>query len=107
MLANIRKQYGSLCRPAQIYLLISLVAVLAMLFQNITEPHKYCVGPFKCQINFPNILMFIGKLAYIAVWTIVLNSLCKTGYKSLSWFFVLFPLMVFVLLISLFVFSQL
>lgn len=107
MIAAIRKQYSSLCRPAQLYLLISLIAVLAMLAQNVAEPHKYCVGPFKCDLNFPNIVMFLGKLAYIAFWTIVLNSLCKTGYKTLSWLIVAVPLMLFFLLIGLVMLSQL
>jgi hypothetical protein len=35
--------------------------------------------------------MFIVKIITVAFWTIVLNSLCETGYKSLSWFLVIAP----------------
>ena len=106
MLNNLRKQYNVLCRPAQIYILISLIAVLAMLTQNVTNPNKYCVGKYSCKLNFSNLFVFAAKLLYIAVWTIILNSLCQTGYKKLSWVFVLIPLVLFFLLIGLFLISM-
>ena len=106
MLNNLRKHYNVLCRPAQIYVLLSLIAVLAMLTQNVMEPHRYCVGTYSCNLNFSNLFVFAVKLAYIAVWTIILNSLCQSGYKTLSWFFVLIPLVLFFVLIGLFLFSN-
>ena len=107
MLSLLRKRYNVLCSPAQIYVVISLVTVLAMLVQNMMEPHKYCVGTLSCDLNFSNLFLFAAKLVYIAVWTIILNSLCKTGYKNLSWLFVLLPLVLFMLLIIAFVTSKL
>jgi len=107
MLSLLRKRYNVLCSPAQIYVVISLVTVLAMLVQNMMEPHKYCVGNLSCDLNFSNLFLFAAKLVYIAVWTIILNSLCKTGYKNLSWLFVLLPLVLFMLLIVAFVTSNL
>ena len=107
MLALLGKRYNVLCRPAQIYVVISLVTVLAMLAQNIMEPHKYCVGTLSCELSFSNLFLFAVKLGYIAVWTIILNSLCQSGYKNLSWLFVLLPLVLFMLLIIAFVTSNL
>ena len=106
MLGNLRKNYNVLCRPAQIYVLISLIAVLAMLVQNIMDPSRYCVGRYSCDLNFSNLFIFAAKLVYITVWTIILNSLCQTGYKKLSWFFVLVPLVLFFILIGLFLISM-
>ena len=106
MLNSMRKQYNVLCRPAQIYILISLIAVLAMLVQNVSNPKKYCVGKYSCDLNFSNLFIFAGKLLYIAIWTIILNSLCDSGYKELSWVIVLIPIVLFFLLVGLFLVSN-
>ena len=106
MFKLLRNKYNVLCQPAQIYVIISLIGVLAILMQNITEPHQYCVGKYSCNLNFSNLFLFAGKLAYIAIWTVILNSLCHSGYKNLAWFFVLVPFVLLFLLIGLFMLSQ-
>ena len=106
MLSELRNKYNILCKPAQIYVLISLFSVLAILMQNVSDTHKYCIGSYSCNLTFSNLLIFAGKLAYIAIWTTILNSLCKTGHKNLSWFFVLVPILLLFLLIGLFMVSM-
>jgi hypothetical protein len=86
ILEDIRK----LCTPAYIYLVISAIAIVLLAFQNVGNTSEYCVGELSCKV--PSTTgMFIVKIITVAFWTIVLNSLCETGYKSLSWFLVIAP----------------
>ena len=101
------KNFKTLCEPAEIYLILSGISFLIMAVQNIFsgKKGKYCVGMFSCKI--PNLLMvFLVKLLYIAFWTIVLNSLCLSGYKKISWFLVLLPFILFFILIGLLLINQ-
>ena len=107
MFDKLRKNYNILCRPSQVYVLISAVAIIAMLVQNIAEPHKYCVGKFSCRLNFNNLFVFAAKVLYVVFWAIVLDSLCKNGYKDLAWAIVLLPFILLGLMIALFMMSQL
>ena len=86
ILEDIRK----LCTPAYIYLVISAITIVLIAFQNVGNTNEYCVGEFSCKVpSTPG--MFIVKIITVAFWTIVLNSLCETGYKSLSWLLVITP----------------
>ena len=73
------KTFQSLCTPAKIYLVISIIAVVFALFNN---------------ANFGAIAM---KLVFALLWTYILSWLCKKGYKNLSWFLVLFPYVIILL----------
>jgi hypothetical protein len=95
LVESIRK----LCSPAYVYLVISVIAVIAIMFQNAGNNNKYCVGQFSCDV--PSTAgIFIAKGVYIAFWTFVLNALCKAGYKQLSWFMVLMPFILFFIIIG-------
>jgi ABC-type polysaccharide transport system permease subunit len=106
MLNNLRKNYNLLCTPSQVYVLISAIAIVTMLLQNLSEPRKYCIGRYSCKLNFNNLFLFVMKLLYVVFWAIVLDSLCKNGYKDLAWAIVLLPFFLLFLLIVLFIFSQ-
>tara|TARA_Y100000816_G_C25986623_1_gene515324 strand:- start:101 stop:418 length:318 start_codon:yes stop_codon:yes gene_type:complete len=98
---NILKSVNKLCLPAQLYLAISTLSVLGLLFQNMGMQNKYCIGHLSTDLPCNNMVVFIGKVLYILVWTWILQKLCKKGYKSVSWLIVLFPyvLMFLVLLL--------
>ena len=84
LVESIRK----LCSPAYVYLVISVVTVVAMMVQNAGNSNKYCVGQYSCDV--PSTAgIFIAKGIYIAFWTFILNALCKAGYKQFHglWFF--------------------
>lgn len=90
----------NLCTPAYVYLLVSVFALVVLMFQNAGNNHTYCVGMHECPV--PNTAMiFIGQGLYIAIWTFILNALCKSGYKQISWFLVLLPFILFFVLIGL------
>lgn len=95
MLAAINK----LCTPAHIYFLISLVSILILAFQNLGNVNKYCVGNYECMVS-STLGVFIVKMLYIIFWTWVLNTLCRAGYKRLSWFIFLLPFISMFILIA-------
>tara|TARA_B100000925_G_C21761415_1_gene367948 strand:- start:260 stop:607 length:348 start_codon:yes stop_codon:yes gene_type:complete len=96
VLESIRK----LCTPAYVYLVISAIAIISMMFQNAGATNKYCVGMFECQAsNIPAI--FVMKVIYVAFWTFVLDSICKAGHKRIAWFILLLPIILFFAIIGL------
>ena len=107
MFDKLRKNYNFLCRPSQVYVLISAVAIISMLLQNVSDPNKYCVGKYSCRLSFNNLFVFAIKVLYVVFWAIVLDSLCKNGYKNLAWSIVLVPFIILAIAIALFIMSQL
>jgi hypothetical protein len=70
------------------------------IFQNFGNTDKYNLGIYSCIV--PScIIIFILKFGYILFWTWVLNLICKDGYSSISWFLILFPYILFFILIGL------
>lgn len=93
------KKIKKLCTPAYVYLVLSAIGIIAMMFQNAGNTKSYRVGNFECEV--PNTAaVFIGEGIYIAFWTFVLNALCKAGYKKVSWFIVLIPFILMAILIG-------
>jgi hypothetical protein len=97
-MAQLPKSLKDLCTPALIYFVISIIALVLVLLQNLGNVNSYHVGSFSCRV--PNTtLIFIVKLIYILFWTYVLNLICKDGHVGLSWFLVLIPwLLLFVIM---------
>ena len=91
------KDFKKLCTPAFLYLFISVLVFIIVSLQNYGNTNKFCLGDFSC--NVPNtFIIFIFNAIYILFWTFILNALCKAGYKEMSWFLVLFPIiMLFVI----------
>jgi hypothetical protein len=97
---------SNLCSPAQVYLVISLIALVIIMIQNSNNANVYCVGNYSCQTS--NIYtVFILKVLYILFWTWILNLICRSGAPMVSWVLVLFPLVLMFIFIALFlVFSS-
>ena len=106
MLSEYRKQFNNLCKPSQFYLFMSITSIVIMLIQNMTDSRKYCVGTYECNIEFSNIIIFVSKLAYVFLWTIIFNSLCKNGYSNLAWGIILVPFILMFMMIGMFMFSK-
>ena len=88
-----------LCRPAFIYFVISIIALSAVLIQNLGKTNSYHVGSFSCRV--PNTtVVFIGKFIYVLFWTYVLNLICKDGHSGLSWLLVLLPFLLLSVIIG-------
>ena len=89
-----KKDLSNLCSPAFIYLILSVFVFVILVLQNIGNTDNFCIGNHVCMI--PNIfIIFVFHALYIVFWTFILNILCKSGYKEISWLLVLFPLILF------------
>lgn len=97
MLSNLKK----MCSPAIIYFVLSIVTLIVMVISNMGNNRILCMGEFECPVD--NLLMiYLIKIAYILFSTIVLDSLCKNGYETISWFLVFFPILAYFALLGLF-----
>ena len=106
MFGNYTKKLNKLCKPSQFYLFLSLFSLVIIFIQNMNEPHKYCVGNYDCNLEYSNIFVFAVKLAFIFMWTIIFDSLCKNGYTNLAWGIVLVPFVMMFLMIAMFMMSK-
>jgi len=70
------KMFEKLCTPAKLYFAIALVSCIIALFNRV------------------GVMMVAIKLLFAFIWTYILSWLCKAGYKTISWFLVLFPYIV-------------
>jgi hypothetical protein len=87
-----------LCTPASLYFVISMIALVMVLFQNLGNNHSYHVGSFSCRVP-STMAVFVVKLIYVLFWTYVLNLICKDGHVGVSWLLVLLPwLLLFVMI---------
>lgn len=99
------KTVKKLCQPSYIYLVISVISMMFLVFQNYTNTNTFCVGEFECSV--PNTLhVLIIEGVYILFWTFILDVLCKAGYKRMSWFLVLLPFLLFFIVIGLLMLNQ-
>ena len=93
------KSFKELCSPAAVYFVVSIFALIMILFQNLGNSNSYHVGNFSCRVP-STMIVFIVKLIYVLFWTWLLNLICKDGYTGVSWLLVLFPLILFFVIIS-------
>ena len=71
-----------------------------MAIQNFGNTNKYCLGEYECYV--PNtFIIFVFQALYILFWTFILNSLCKAGYKEVSWILVLLPIILLFVILGL------
>ena len=89
----------TLCKPALVYLIISAIAFILIIVQNIGSQNNYCLGSRSCNTS-SLVTIFVIKLFYTLFWTWILNLICKNGYTSIAWFLVLIPFILqFILLL--------
>jgi hypothetical protein len=83
------KLFNSLCKPAQFYLVISLVAFAIIFLQNLGATNTFTLGMYSSPNSMPWLVLLLN-LVYILIWTWMLNILCRINPK-ISWVIVLFP----------------
>lgn len=97
-MAPFPKKLGQLCTPALVYFVISVVALLMCMLQNLGNHNMYNLGSYSCRVP-STVMVFVLKVIYILFWTWVLNLICKSGHKGISWLLVLLPfILMFVIL---------
>jgi|688.fasta_scaffold60740_2 hypothetical protein len=88
------KSVKFLCKPAKLYLFLSVFLLLSMIIQNLGKNNVLCFGPLECyEVN--KITLLLIKLLYIGFWTFILQMICKGGYTNVSWALVLLPIILF------------
>ena len=99
------KTLKSLCTPAFIYFIISIIGIIWMIMQNLNDNSRYNLAHFSCKV--PSCMgIFIIKLITILFWTWILNLICKSGHKTLAWLLLLFPFILLCFIIALIMFNQ-
>ena len=100
LVRRISGDFRHLCKPAMVYLAVSVAVFIIIAYQNMGLNNMYCMGDFSCYVPSTAAVIFSEGL-YILFWTWILNLMCRTGYASISWLLVVFPLVLFFVLIGL------
>ena len=80
----------SLCTPALVFFVISVVSLFVMIFDNLENTHTYCIGNVSCNVANTS-MIFIFEILFLVFWTWLLNFICTRGYSGVAWFILLFP----------------
>ena len=85
----------NLCTPAYVYLVLSIILLIVMFFQNMYNGvNVFCLGSQECNIT-DSTNIYLIKIILIIFWTWVLNIICKEVTPTISWLLILFPFVVF------------
>jgi hypothetical protein len=95
---DVLNKVRSLCTPAFIFFVISILSMFVMIFENIENTNTYCLGNVSCNVANTS-MIFIVKIVVIIVWTWLLDILCGRGYEKVAWFILLFPYILLMLVI--------
>jgi hypothetical protein len=90
-----------LCRPASFYFYLSLVGIILSIIQNMRnfDNSRYKCGSFSVVV--PSVmLIFAFKILYVVFWTYIINLLCKDNNMRLAWLIVLFPIILFFVILG-------
>lgn len=76
---NTQNILSGLCTPAKLYGIISLVSIGGFLYNQ-------------------DFMKAMGQAMFSAIWIFVLNWICGEGWTGLSWFLVILPIVIGVVL---------
>ena len=62
---KVAKQLKALCTPAQLYLGLSILSVLALCYQNIGNPNVYACGLMKAETPINNAFYLVFQVLYV------------------------------------------
>ena len=88
-----------LCTPSYVYFIISFISLILSAIQNMGNNHRYSLGSFTCPVS-NCFFIFLIKIVVILFWTWILNLMCKDGHAEIAWFLVLFPFVIFFIIIA-------
>jgi hypothetical protein len=75
------KEFSKICTPAKLYFALAMLSIFFGLFSGF------------------NIMAILGKLLFAFIYTFILSWLCKVGLSALSWFLVLLPFVLILLML--------
>lgn len=86
-----------ICKPTKIYLVLSIIVFIVLIFQNYGNLDYYCLGKLQC--DAPDLtLIFVIKVLYIIFWSSVIQIFCDNQQVTIAWLFVLYPIILYVIL---------
>jgi hypothetical protein len=87
----------NLCAPSKIYFFVAIILLFLSFVSDARnkDNDKVCLGKLKCK-NKP--MYYLLNVLFILFWTWVLNKLCNMGWVKLSWFLLIFPFLMLVIL---------
>lgn len=88
----------SLCTPALVFFVISVLSLFGMIFDNLENTHTYCVGNVSCNVANTS-MIFIFEILFLVFWTWLLNFICSRGYPGVAWFILLLPYILILLVV--------
>ena len=92
----------NICTPAYVYLILSLIGFVLMVFQNTGNTTIFCLGDYSCDVSTVGTYVVMGiQLMVILLWTWILSLICKAGVPMLSWFLVILPFMLMFITLAL------
>ena len=94
----------TMCTPAMVYLVLSMLTIFFMYVQNVNNTDIYCLGDYSCTTSSVY-LIFLIKIIYVIFWTWILNIICSAGATNVAWFLVLLPYILLFVLLFLFMLS--
>lgn len=97
---EVPKVISELCTPAQVYLILSVIAQVAYLSTMIyTNNVVVEAEPEGGHIHHYTFLGLIVNIIFAVLWVALLNYICQFKYgNKISWFLVLFPIIFFVIM---------
>lgn len=99
------KKLGDLCTPSLVYFVLSVLAIVVSVVQNLGSNKHYNLGNFSCKV--PNTaVVFVAKVIYVLFWTWILNLICKDGHKGIAWLLVLLPFILLFVVMGLVMINQ-
>ena len=78
---------NNLCLPAQIYLLLSVITIVLIIFG--IDRNKS--DKLHNDTTFHLLLSLLIKIIVISLWVTLLNWLCKNNHTTIAWIILLFP----------------
>jgi hypothetical protein len=75
------KEFEKMCTPAKLYFALAILSIFFGLFSGF------------------HIMAVLGKLLFALIYTFILSWLCKIGLSALSWFLVLLPFVLILLML--------
>jgi hypothetical protein len=94
------RKISDLCSPSLLYFVLSMIGLIAVVFQNLGNKNVYNLGTFSAKV--PNTtLVFIVKFIYVLFWTWILNLICQDGHTGIAWFLVLIPFILLFVIMAL------
>ena len=93
-----RQEFANLCPPALIYFIVSTFALVMCILQNLGSRNGCKIGLLVLRGN--PLIMIIIKMIFILIWTWILSLICRAGYVNISWFLILAPFILMLIVAS-------